>query len=49
MERKEDALVTLFYTLDENEPERLYEYRVWFNDNNDAEIFSNHEKKDLVL
>jgi hypothetical protein len=45
MERKEDALVTLFYILDENEPERLYEYRVCFNDNNDAEIISNHEKE----
>ncbi|GGA60045.1 hypothetical protein [Ornithinibacillus halotolerans] len=43
MARKEDVLVTLFYTIDENMPEKLYEYRVWFNGNGNATIVSNNE------
>lgn len=30
MSRKEDVLAILFYTFDENMPERLYEHRIWF-------------------
>jgi hypothetical protein len=45
MARKENVLVTLFYTLDENMPEKLYEYRVWFNGNGNATIISNNEEE----
>ncbi|RDW17216.1 hypothetical protein [Oceanobacillus chungangensis] len=45
MARLEDVLVTLFFTLDKNEPERLYEYRVWFSDNSYAEIISDHNEE----
>lgn len=40
MERKEDLLITLFYTFDKNMPERLYKYRVWFNTDDTATIIS---------
>ncbi|MEH7346396.1 hypothetical protein V7122_21355 [Bacillus sp. JJ1532] len=45
MSRKEDVLATLFYTFDENMPERLYEYRIWFNSNETSTIISNNEKE----
>lgn len=45
MARKEDVFATLFYTYDENMPERPYEYRIWFNENETAEIISNNEKE----
>lgn len=45
MARKEDVLATLFYTFDKNMPERLYEYRIWFNENETATIISNNEKE----
>ncbi|QGQ45796.1 hypothetical protein [Metabacillus sediminilitoris] len=45
MSRKEDISATLFYTFDENMPERLYEYRIWFNGNDTATIISNNEKE----
>ncbi|OEH94103.1 hypothetical protein [Bacillus solimangrovi] len=45
MVRKEDIVVTLFYTFDENMPERLYEYRIWFNENETVTIISNNEKE----
>lgn len=45
MDRREDVLVTLFYTFEENMPEKLYEYRVWFSDNTFATIISNHEEE----
>ena len=31
MARKSDVKATLFYTFDENMPERLVEYEIWFN------------------
>ncbi|WNS75773.1 hypothetical protein RRV45_01610 [Bacillus sp. DTU_2020_1000418_1_SI_GHA_SEK_038] len=45
MSRNEDVLATLFYTFDKNMPERLYEYRIWFNSNDSTTIISNHEKE----
>lgn len=45
MSRKEDVLVTFFYTFDKNMPERLYEYRIWFNENGTATLISNIDKE----
>jgi hypothetical protein len=45
MARREDILATLFYTFDEDQPERLYEYRIWFNGKGTATIISNNEKE----
>ena len=45
MARKEDVLAILFYSFDENMPERLYEYRIWFEDNETATIISNNENE----
>jgi hypothetical protein len=46
MARKEDVKATLFFKYDENTPERLFEYQVWFNQNNDtATIISNNVKE----
>ncbi|MCK2021275.1 hypothetical protein [Peribacillus frigoritolerans] len=44
--RKPDVEATLFYTFDENEPERLYEYEIWFNESaGTATIISNNENE----
>ncbi|WP_318264041.1 hypothetical protein [Peribacillus simplex] len=43
--RKPDLKATLFYTFDENMPERLVEYEIWFNENGTATIISNNENK----
>ncbi|QGG51544.1 hypothetical protein [Lysinibacillus pakistanensis] len=43
MVKKEDALVTSFYTYDENMPERLNEYKIWFEENDTVTIISNKE------
>lgn len=45
MERNEDILATLFYSLDKNMPERLYQYRIWINKNGTTTIISNNEKE----
>lgn len=45
MARKEDLLVTLFYTFDKNMPEKLYKYRIWFNPDDTATIISEYEKE----
>lgn len=46
MARKEDVKVTLFFNFDKNIPERLFEYQIWFNQNNDTStIISNNEKE----
>lgn len=45
MARKEDVLATLFYTFDENMPEKLFEYRIWFNSNGTATIISDRENE----
>jgi hypothetical protein len=46
MARKEDVKATLFFYYDENMPERLFEYQIWFNQSNDtATIISNNEKE----
>ncbi|MFE7060876.1 hypothetical protein ACFVAD_01830 [Sutcliffiella sp. NPDC057660] len=41
MERMEDFQLTLFYTYNENMPERLFEYKIWFNEDGTATIISN--------
>ena len=43
--RKEDILATLFYTIDENMSEKIYEYRIWFNTNETAIIKCNNDKE----
>jgi hypothetical protein len=46
MARKPDVAATLFYTFDENKPERLYEYEIWFNESaGTATIISNNENE----
>ncbi|WP_152952255.1 hypothetical protein [Peribacillus butanolivorans] len=45
MARKPDLNATLFYTFDENMPERIVEYEIWFNENGTAIIISNNENK----
>ncbi|MGZ9816699.1 hypothetical protein ACXM0N_12320 [Peribacillus simplex] len=46
MARKPDVEATLFYTFDENIPERLYEYEIWFNESaGTATIISNNENE----
>ncbi|GEN44447.1 hypothetical protein AHA02nite_02230 [Alkalibacillus haloalkaliphilus] len=45
MERGEDVFATFFYQLNHGEPERLYEYRFWFEDSGGATIISNNEKE----
>ena len=46
MARKEDVKATLFFEYDKNMPERLFEYKIWFNQNNDtATIISNNESE----
>ncbi|MEH7113789.1 hypothetical protein V7124_15555 [Neobacillus niacini] len=46
MARKENVKATLFFEYDENMPERLFTYQIWFNQSNDtATIISNNEKE----
>ncbi|RKL64877.1 hypothetical protein CR203_23945 [Salipaludibacillus neizhouensis] len=50
MARKANVKATLFLEFDENMPERLYEYEIWFNESagagaGAAEIVSNNEKE----
>jgi hypothetical protein len=46
MAREKDVKATLFYKYDENMPERLFDYQIWFNQNNEtATIISNNEKE----
>lgn len=48
MARKEDVMATLFFTYDENMPERLFEYQIWFNQSNkSATIISNNQKEGI--
>lgn len=45
-DRIEDVRATLFFEFDENMPERLFEYKIWFNKNNwTATIISDNEKE----
>ncbi|MFC2950017.1 hypothetical protein [Virgibacillus sediminis] len=44
MARKADVKATLFFEFDENMPERLVEYEIWFNESaGTAEIVSNND------
>jgi hypothetical protein len=46
MARKADVKATLFFEFDENMPERLVEYEIWFNESvSTSEIVSNNEKE----
>ncbi|MBT2617363.1 MULTISPECIES: hypothetical protein [unclassified Bacillus (in: firmicutes)] len=46
MASEPDVEATLFYTFDENIPERLYEYKIWFNESaGTATIISNNENE----
>ena len=44
--RSEDIKATLFFTEDKDMPERLFEYRIWFNESDQtAMIISSHENE----
>jgi hypothetical protein len=46
MASEPDVEATLFYTFDENISERLYEYKIWFNESaGTATIISNNENE----
>ena len=45
MSREEDVQVTLWWETDKNKPERLYEYKIWFNVNNTATIIGESAKE----
>ncbi|MGE6488560.1 hypothetical protein ACQKE5_09720 [Paenisporosarcina sp. NPDC076898] len=47
MSREEDVQVTLWWETDKNMPERLYEYKIWFNADNTATINGGSEKEGL--
>ena len=46
MDRKEDVNATLFFTFDKNMPERLFEYFIWFNQD-DISTIIDREKNAL--
>lgn len=46
MVSKADVKATLFFEFDKNMPERLYEYEIWFNENDGTvTVLSNNEKE----
>ncbi len=45
MKRAEDTVATFFYRKDENMPESLTEYRIWFEEDDSATLFSNDEEE----
>nr|WP_263327406.1 hypothetical protein [Neobacillus sp. Marseille-Q6967] len=46
MDRKADVKATLFFKFDKNMPERLYEYKIWFNKKiGTAAILSDDDKE----
>jgi hypothetical protein len=48
MARIEDVKATLFFKYDENMPERLVEFQIWFNNSdNTATIISTNEKENF--
>ncbi|WP_108670294.1 hypothetical protein [Peribacillus acanthi] len=56
MSKREDIKATLFYKWDKNQPELLFEYRIWFNKDDSATIISNNSienygqlEKDLAV
>lgn len=44
MSRKEDVNVVLFYEIEENMPERLNRYKMWFNEITGTAIIVGHEE-----
>ena len=47
MARKEDVKATLFFTFDKNMPERLFEYFIWFNQDDTSATIIDREKNAL--
>ncbi|MEH7441307.1 hypothetical protein V7201_03140 [Bacillus sp. JJ1122] len=47
MARKEDVKATLFFTIDKNMPERLYDYLIWFNQDVASATVIDREKNAL--
>ncbi|MBY6036600.1 hypothetical protein KUV80_08045 [Fictibacillus nanhaiensis] len=45
MTRKEDVMLTFFYQLDPNEPEKLEEYRIWFNQDMNTGIVDSNQNR----
>ncbi len=46
MSREPDVVAIFFYTFDENMPERLVNYQIWFNQGNDtATIISDYQNE----
>lgn len=43
MAREGDVKAVLFYEVEKNMPERLYEYEIWFNENGKAEFLGSDE------
>lgn len=44
MVRKPNAKLTFFYTFDENMPERLVDYEIWFDEKNNTTTIINYDK-----
>jgi hypothetical protein len=45
MPRREDLKATLFVQVEKDAPEKLYEYRIWFNDDETVTILSSNLKE----
>ncbi|WP_421662119.1 hypothetical protein [Lysinibacillus telephonicus] len=45
MSAKEDLQLTLFFTYEENMSEKLFLYRIWFEDDDEVIIISNNEEE----
>lgn len=48
MARSEDAIVTFFYQTDNNKPEELVEYHVWYNQKDDGATIISGSQEDKV-
>lgn len=48
MSREEDVRVTLWWETDKNMPERLYEYKIWFNSDHTARIYGESKNEGLA-
>jgi hypothetical protein len=45
MSRKEDMVLTFFYQYNPNEPERLEDYKIWFNKDMVTEIVDHNKNR----
>ena len=49
MQTKEDTIATLFFRYNENQPEKLVNYYIWFDQDKGTAVILNKEKKELAL